>query len=186
MLGERAGWLRGFATTDWYEYDERPFTTALERDGFAWGGGLEHVVPVPGLESAAFSWGGSWRRFDSQATRDELLGFDGDYDHDAFGGAGRVRVALPWQLSADWGFGYQRERYANVNLVDALSDGGVGTATPRKRRDDVWETRLRLSRPFTRYLDLELSAGYLDQRSNVDVYDYDRWITGLVIRVHTP
>ena len=51
-LGPRAGWLRGFGDADWYDYDDQPFTTALERDGFEYGAGLEHVVPIPGLEGA--------------------------------------------------------------------------------------------------------------------------------------
>jgi tetratricopeptide (TPR) repeat protein len=185
-LGERAGWLRAFAGTDWYEYDEEPFTTALERDGFAWGGGLEHVLPIPGLRNVGFSLRGSWQRYDSEAERDALLGFDGDYDHDAFGGSARLDVALPWRIRAEWGAGYQREAYANPNLIDALTDDGVGTATPSRRRDDVWETRLRLSRPLSRLLDVDVSGAYLDQRSNVDVYTYDRWVTRLVVRVHTP
>ena len=185
-LGERAGWLRAFAVTDWYEYDEEPFTTALERDGFAWGGGLEHVLPIPGLRNIGFSLRGSWQRYESEAERDVLLGFDGDYDYDAFGGGARLDVALPWRVSAEWGAAYQREDYANPNLIDALTDGGVGTATPSRRRDASWETRLRLSRPVSRFLDVDVSAGYLDQRSNVDVYDYDRWVTRLLVRVHTP
>jgi tetratricopeptide (TPR) repeat protein len=185
-LGERAGWLRAFAGTDWYEYDETPFTPALERDGFAWGGGLEHVLPIPRLRSAAVSLRGTWQRYESQAERDELLGFEGDYDHDAWGAAARVYVPLPWRFSAEWGVAYQREAYAHPNLIDALTDEGVGTATPSRRRDRSWETALRLSRPVSRFLDVEGSAGYFDQHSNVDVYDYDRWVTGLLVRVHTP
>jgi len=185
-LGPRAGWLRGFGEADWFEYDEQPFTTALERDGFAWGGGLEHVAQIPGVRGATFSWYGSWERFDSQARRDELLGFDGAYDRDGFGGGTRVSLSLPWRFSADLGVSFLRERYANVNLIDALTDGGVGTATPSERRDGVWSTRLRIARPLTRFIDVELSAGYLDRRSNVDIYDYDRWVSGLAVRVHTP
>lgn len=185
-LGPRAGWLRGFGDVDWYEYDEEPFTTALERDGIAFGGGLEHVAPVPGLRNATLSWFGSWQRFESDATRDDLLGFDGDYDHDGFGGGVRMSLSLPWRLSADWGVSYLREDYANLNLIDALTDDGIGTATPSRRRDGVWETRLRIARPLTRFLAVELSAGYLDRHSNVDLYDYDRWVSDLAFRVHTP
>ncbi len=185
-LGPRAGWLRGFGDADWYEYDDEPFTTALERDGFGYGAGLEHVAPVPGLENASFSWYGSWHRFDSDATRDELLGFDGAYDQDAFGGGARVSVSLPWRVTADFGFSYLRELYANLNLIDALTDNGIGTATPSRRRDGVWNTRLRIVRPLARFIDIELSAGYLDRHSNVDVYDCDRWVSGLAFRVYTP
>ena len=185
-LGPRAGWLRGFGGADWLEYDEKPFTTALERDGIAYGGGMEHVAPIPGLRGATFSWYGSWERFDSQARRDELLGFGGAYDRDGYGGGTRVSLSLPWRLSADLGVSFLREDYAHLNLIDALTDDGVGTATPSARRDNVWSTRLRIIRPFTRFIDLELSAGYLDRQSNVDVYSYDRWVSGLAVRVHTP
>lgn len=185
-LGPRAGWLRAFADTSWYEYDDEPFTSALERDGFGYGAGLEQVAPIPWLENASFAWFGSWHRYDSDATRDELLGFDGAYDLDGYGGGARVSVALPWRLRADFGVSYLREDYANPNLIDALTDDGVGTATPSRRRDGVWDTRLRIARPIARYVDLELSAGYLDRSSNVDVYQYDRWVSGLAFRVHTP
>lgn len=185
-LGARAGWLRGFGDTDWYDYDDEPFTTALERDGFGWGGGLEHVAPVPGVENATFSWYGSWHRYDSDAKRDELLGFDGAYDQDNFGGGARVSVALPWRVSADLGVSYLREQYANANLIDALTDAGVGTATPSHRRDGVWDTRVRIVRPLSRFIDVEVSAGYLDRHSNVDVYNYNRWVSGLAFRVYTP
>jgi len=97
-----------------------------------------------------------------------------------------MSLSLPWRMSADWGVSYLREAYANLNLIDALTDDGIGTATPSRRRDGIWETRLRIARPLTRFLDLELSAGYLDRHSNVDLYDYDRWVSGLAFRVHTP
>ena len=97
-----------------------------------------------------------------------------------------MSIALPWRFSADWGFSYLREQYANANLIDALTDDGIGTLTPSKRHDNVWETRLRIARPLTRFMDVELSAGYLDRASNVDVYHYDRWVSGLAFRVHTP
>jgi tetratricopeptide (TPR) repeat protein len=185
-LGPRAGWLRAFGNTNWYGYDEVPFSSALERDGFAFGSGLEHGVRIPGLEDAFFSWFGSWGRFDSQATRDPLLGFEGDFDRDGYGGGARLSTALPWRFAADFGFSFLREDYANDNLVDFLTDDGVGGGTPRKRRDGVWEARLRLVRPVTRFIDLEFSTRYGDHSSNVDLYDYDRWVSGLAVRIHTP
>ena len=97
-LGPRAGWLRAFGNTSWYGYDETPFSSALERDGFAFGSGLEHGARIPWLPNAVFSWFGSWGRFDSEATRDSLLGFDGDFDRDGYGGGARVSTALPWRV----------------------------------------------------------------------------------------
>jgi tetratricopeptide (TPR) repeat protein len=187
-LGPRAGWLRGFAGTDWYGYQDRPVSTALERDGFAWGGGLEHGVPLPWLRWGSVVWYGSWERYDSQAQRDTLAGidFDGDYDRDGYGGGVRLNAALPWRISGELGVSYLRESYANTNLTDALTDDGVGTDTPERRLDGAWTTGLRLVRPFGRFIDLEVSARYVDRQSNVDVYDYDRWVSGLAVRIHTP
>jgi len=185
-LGPRAGWLRAFGNTSWYGYDETPFSSALERDGFAFGTGFEHGARIPGFRDAVFSWFGSWGRFDSDATRDPLLGFEGDFDRDGYGGGARVSSALPWRFSADLGFSFLREEYANDNLVDYLTDEGIGSATPRKRRDAIWEARLRLVRPITRFIDVELGVRYGDHASNVDLYDYDRWVSGLAVRIHTP
>ena len=41
-------------------------------------------------------------------------------------------------------------------------------------------------RPVARFIDLELSTRYGDHASNVDLYDYDRWVSGLAVRIHTP
>jgi tetratricopeptide (TPR) repeat protein len=185
-LGPRAGWLRAFGNTSWYGYDETPFSSALERDGFAFGTGFEHGARIPWLPEAWFTWFGSWGRFDSQATPDPLLGFEGDFDRDGYGGGARVSTTLPWRVWADLGFSFLREEYANENLVDYLTDDGVGTANPRRRRDGVWEARLRLVRPVTRFVDLEFSTRYGDHSSNIDLYDYDRWVSGLAVRIHTP
>jgi tetratricopeptide (TPR) repeat protein len=185
-LGPRAGWLRAFGDTSWYGYDETPISTALERDGFAFGSGLEHGFRIPVLRDTVFTWFGSWGRFDSEAKRDEWLGFDGDFDRIGYGGGARVSTTLPWRVSAHLGFSFLRENYQNRNLIDFLTDDGVGTATPRRRRDGVWDVRLRLVRPVTRFIDLEVSARYSDHASNVDLYDYDRWVSGLAVRVHTP
>jgi Tfp pilus assembly protein PilF len=185
-LGPRAGWLRGFGETTWYGYEEKPFSSALERDGFAYGSGLEHVVPVPGLRETSFSWYGSWARFDSEGVHDDLLGFGNAYDRTGFGGGARMGTLLPGRIYAEAGFSLLRELYAHQNLVDALTDNGVGTANPSKRRDFVWETRLRLSRPITRWIELEATLRYADRASNVDLYDYDRWVSGFAVRFETP
>jgi tetratricopeptide (TPR) repeat protein len=185
-LGPRAGWLRAFGDTSWYGYDETPISPALERDGFAFGSGLEHGFRVPGLRDTVFTWFGSWGRFDSEASRDESLGFEGDYDRTSYGGGARVSTLLPWRIAMHFGFAFVRERYANRNLIDYLTDDGVGTATPSRRRDGVWDVRLRVVRPVTRFIDLEISTRYSDHASNVDLYDYDRFVSGLAVRIHTP
>jgi len=185
-LGPRAGWLRVFGGTSWYRYDETPASSALERDGFGYGSGLVHGLRIPGLEDAEFSWYASWERFDSDAKTDTLLGFEGDYDRTGYGGGARVSAALPWSIWGDLGVSYLREDYANENLVDYLTDDGVGTTSPKRRSDDVWEARIRLLRPVTRFVDLELSTRYSDNASNVDLYRFDRWVVGLAVRIHTP
>jgi len=97
-----------------------------------------------------------------------------------------VRVALPWQVAAELGASYLYERYANENLVDALTDDGTGALAPARRRDGFFETRLRLLRPVTRLVGIELLARYADRSSNVDVYSYQRWVSGLALNLSAP
>ena len=114
-----------------------------------------------------------------------MLGFDGDFDRDGYGGGARVSTALPWRISADLGFSFLREEYANENLVDYLTERGRGwdaasAATPSGRLGSAScvrspDSSTSSSRPAT-----------ATTRSNVDLYDYDRWVSGLAVRIHTP
>jgi tetratricopeptide (TPR) repeat protein len=182
-LGGRAGVTKLFVEGQRLDYDEDPFLSSLERTSWAWGGGLEHFLPVPRWRGAVVSVGTDFTRRDTAAQTD-LLGFEGAYDLDCWRTALRLRGPLPWQVDAAFDVLFDAERYHNPNVIDALTDDGVGTLSPRARRDDVWRVSLSLIRPVTRFADLQLRAYYTDRASNVDLYAYDRWITGVYVRVH--
>jgi hypothetical protein len=125
----------------------------------------------------------SARRVDlnTSAERD-LLGFEGDYDNVRYEGSALIHLPLArgFALSAQLLLG--RERYLNRNLVDALTDGGVGTTDPERRRDTLFESRLAIERPLGRLVTVEVAWRYAQAISNVDLYDYDRHVLGTYLR----
>ena len=181
-IGERIGVISLFAEGERVDYDEEPPLSAFERTGWAYGGGLEHYVPIRvGEETAWFSIGASFSRRDTEAERDPLLGFSGDYDHDRWRATLRSHLPLPWQLRAILEVGFDAERYANPNLTGFLSE-----LSDDERSDDVWTAGLTLSRPVSRFVDLELAWRFTDRASNLALFSYDRHVVGLSIRAHTP
>jgi tetratricopeptide (TPR) repeat protein len=181
-LGDRAGVLRAFAEGERLAYQEDPDIAAFERSGFAWGGGLEHYLPIAvGEDRAWLSLGAGFRRLETDAGSDALLGFSGDYDHDRWRGSLSSDLPLPWQVRATARVVFDYERYANPNLTGFLTE-----FVRDERADEVWTTELALARPVTRLVDLELLWGFCDRASNVDLFSYDRHVVGLSVRAHTP
>ena len=62
-----------------------------------------------------------------------------------------------------------------------ITDDGVGTVDPRKRRDTLIEGRLSIGRRLGRFLKLELGYRGTRRISNVDLYGYERHVVGLYI-----
>ncbi len=184
-LGPPAGLVRLHAVGTRSEYDEEPIFASLERDGWSYGVGLEHIVALPLREGAWTAWGGGYTRFDTEAETD-LLGFDGAFDRHEGSAQVRLHVPLVYAVAADLRVGFDAERYDNRNLIDGLTDGGVGRPDPRRRRDDVWNVGAVLTRPLGRFTEVEVAWGFTDRASNVDLYAYDRHVVGLTVRVQTP
>jgi hypothetical protein len=89
-------------------------------------------------------------------------------------------------VTADALFTFDGELYDNPNVIDALTDGGVGTPSPKKRRDTVWRTGVILTRAVTRFTDLQFFWHFTNRNSNVDFYSYERSMVGLHVRAYTP
>ncbi len=186
-VGPRFGALRLYGEAERLSFDGDPSLEPLERDGWAYGGGLEHYGTVADARGLWFASGVGYTRRDTDAERDDLLGFDGAYDHHRWQLLVRAGVELPLSLKLAGDVQFQLEDYDHENLVDLLTDNdGLGDANPDARRDQVWRIGLRLSRPVTSVVDAELSWSFTDRASNVDVFSYDRHIAGLAFRVRTP
>jgi tetratricopeptide (TPR) repeat protein len=181
--GERGGVLRLWGRYQWVRYENPPLFSSLERDGEGYGVGIEHFFALPGLPRAWAGWLFDWRRSLTDAEPD-LLGFEGDYDHDRYRGGLRGHVGLPWSFSLDGAATLAQERYLNDNLVDFLSRLLSGEAgRPRRREDLVVDTRLALTYELSRRIDIELQWSFLERLSNADLYDYDRNSLGLAVRL---
>lgn len=183
-LGDTLGVSRLYADAERRSDFEEPTLASLDQDGFAWSAGLEHTVPFPGWSGGTVTLGGRFSRFDASAGVD-LFGFEAAYDNDRWDAGVVVTLPLRFETalvaSASVGF----ERYANANVIDFLTDDGIGDATASRRRDVVAEYALTLSRPLLENLHLDVSYRLTDRASNVDLYAYDRHVMGVVLRFAT-
>ncbi len=179
-LGPAEGLSRVWGVFERRRYQDRPSLSSLERDGLAFGGGLEHGLTLP-RTPARITLGASWTRDATDGERD-ALGFDAAYDRDRT--AGHLRLAVPtvWQIVLYAGLTYAYDAYAHRNLFDFLTDDGVGRGDGRVRRDHVLDGRVVLVRPLGRWLQAELAWQATRQSSNVDVYDYGRHRVGFTLR----
>ncbi len=187
LLGPRAGVLRFFAEGEMLDYDETVFLSSLDRDASGWGGGLEHAVAIPGWETAWAALETAFQRLDTEARADPL-GFQGAYDRDTWRARLRLSLPLRWRLRTDLAYGLAHERYHHRNVIDfltgVLGGGSLDPNSARRRRDWVHDLWIRLVQPVTRFADAELSWRYFDRASNVALYDYDRHVVGLAVRLH--
>jgi tetratricopeptide (TPR) repeat protein len=181
-LGRRTGVLRVYANGERAEYEDAPFVDSLERDGWVYGGGAEHVVRLGRESDLWLAWGGRYSRRDTEAGRDEL-GFEGAYDADLWQGSLRLAGFLPFEVRARAELYFDAHLYDNPNLIDALSEG---LESPSRRRDMVWTSLLTLRRALYRNVELELYAQFADIDSNVDLYSYRRGLTGMRLRAALP
>jgi tetratricopeptide (TPR) repeat protein len=180
-LGPRLGALRLHAEATRRSYFEDPLFTSLDRDATTFGGGLTHFAAIPGRPGAWGSASIGFAKTRTDAGRDPL-GFRGDYDHVTWRAGASAHTPLVRDLALNASLQLTRDRYLHHNLIDALTDGGVGTPDPDRRRDTVLQLRLAVERPLTRHVDLELAWRFTRQISNVDAFDYDRHVLGLYLK----
>ena len=120
----RAGVAAPHADGERLDYDDAPLFESLERSGWSYGGGAEHLLPFASERGGWIAWGGCYLRRDTDATRDEL-GFAGAYDDDRWRGSLRGAIPLPFQIRARAELVFDAELYANRNVIDALTRGSA-------------------------------------------------------------
>ncbi|MBY0399800.1 tetratricopeptide repeat protein [Myxococcota bacterium] len=184
-IGPRAGVARIFAAFEVADFHGRVAFDAWKRDSLAGGLGLEHTLPLP-LPDSSVSLSASWLRTITEATPDGSPdGFDGDFDNDSYRFRAVGRIALPWSLRAQLETSYSRDEYLNDNFAHALETFANGQLELEARRDDVLSGRISLSRPIVRHTRLELYWRGARRISNVDLFDYDKQLVGLLVHVAT-
>lgn len=184
-LGRRAGALRLVGQLEHRAFDTRPLLPSLERDGWVWGGALEHVVPLGFRRGAWISTSFRYRRTDTEGARD-LFDLDSAFDANRYDLRLRSEIPLVFGVRLEAVALAGTERFDNANVIDLLTDDGVGDPTPSKRRDWIYEFRAALVRPLGRFVELELALRSTHRVSNVDVYAYERRIAGVYVTVHGP
>jgi tetratricopeptide (TPR) repeat protein/transposase len=181
-LGPHSGLLRLHAGGERLEYEDDPLFDSLELSGWAYGGGGEHLVPLGREGSGWLGWGGSYQRRDTKASRDEL-GFRSAYDGDRWRASLRSALSLPFQIRARAELAFDAELYDHRNLVDALTEN---PGAPDRRQDFVWSSAVSLRRKLVGNVEIELHAGFTDRDSNVDLFAYQRAMTGLRLHAAIP
>ncbi|HVH18715.1 MAG TPA: tetratricopeptide repeat protein [Myxococcota bacterium] len=182
LVGPQAGVLHLYAVGQRDEFEDEPLFESLERDSWSYGAGAEHMLRLGHERDAWLSLGGRWGQRTTDAQKD-LLGFEGAYDADLWQGALRASTSLPFEIRARAELFFDAELGHNRNIIDALSEG---PDSPARRRDLVWTSTLAFRRPLYRNVELEVHAQFVDRDSNVDVYGYQRAITGLRLRADFP
>lgn len=184
-FGPRAGVSRLFAAFELAEFHRESTLEAWHRDSISGGLGVEHTLPLP-PKGSTLAVSASWLRTVTQAEPDGSPdGFDGDFDNDSFRLRAAGRLVLPWSLRAQIEAGYSHDEYLNDNFALALESLGTGRLEIEKRRDDILTGRIGLSRPLVRHTRLEAYWRGTRRSSNVDLFDYDKQIVGLVFHVAT-
>lgn len=184
-FGPRGGVTRLFGAFEIAEFHGDPGFDAWDRDSLSGGLGMEHTLPLPPADSSV-SLSASWLRTVTQASPDGSSdGFDGDFDYDSYRLRALGRVALPWSLRAQLEASYSRDEYLNDNFAHALESLANGALEIEARRDDVVSGRIALSRVLVRHTRLEIYWRGTRRLSNVDLFDYDKQVVGLLVHVST-
>lgn len=142
-----------------------------DRDGYGVVAGVEHAVVL--RDGATVVRAGPLVEF-YEAEGDEWDGW-------GVGAEIGVRQALPYSFVIDTQARYVYRPYANPSTYpdpDDLVSGVQYDLDRDDRRDHFFEVDVRLERPITERLTATLRYGYLDNDSNVAVFDYDRHLVG--------
>ena len=179
-LGRRTGVLRLHAGGERLEYDEDPQFDSLERSGWTFGGGAEHLLPLGQERQTWITWGASYQRRITEAGSDSLC-CEANYDGDRYRASLRGSTPVLFGVSARAELHFDVERYDNRSVIDGINENN-DFASPQRRRDFVWNPRLSLRRALYRGVELEVFGSYTDRASNVELYGYQRAQTG--VRLH--
>ena len=176
---------RLYFQTEKIRYQEDPLLASLSHNGTNYALTLEHYAPLWRHRAAWGSAGITVSKANNPSSRSaDLLGFDDAYSHRAARGTLRLNFPVGWKLTTDVSASFAYQRYANPNVLDGLFEQ-VFLDQAERRRDSVVEGTIAVSRLLTKHTHVELRWRGSLQRSNVELYSYDRNIVGLYLKTQT-
>ena len=150
-----------------------------DRDGEGITPGVEHTVYLAALATDVTARY-AWHRYDA----------DGDeYSHHAHELRLTTATRLPARLRLDTAIDYTRKSFRHPSTFPDPRDLEANRQYPLSdadREDDVWQLAVGLERPVSRRVSVALRYRYLDNDSNVAVFDYRRQIAGAYVTVSYP
>jgi tetratricopeptide (TPR) repeat protein len=152
-----------YAFTDASYEDSDRFLTNSERDGQTHEGALALFVPLTDKVNLVAS--GKYG----------MISADVDWKEygDAQGSLG-LMASLPWDVAMAVSGSYEDKQYSDP-------DENFLAETTDDRHDTTWTASVSLSRPILSWLSVSVSYLFTDNGSNIDSYEYDRSVTGVVL-----
>jgi tetratricopeptide (TPR) repeat protein len=143
---------------------------ARNRDGWGIAAGAEHTLAL-GVWDTELTGGLSYLRYGARGT---------EYTYQGVGSWIGSETPLPWDsvLRTQIGYAYLPFRHASTypeTVSPAL------TYQNADRSDDRWRYQVELEKYLTEELSVSARWSWLDNSSNVAVFDYDREITGVYL-----
>jgi hypothetical protein len=143
---------------------------ARNRDGFGLAAGVEHTLPLPSLATDLIG-GVSYLRYSARGT---------EYTYQGVGTWIGSETSLPFDsvLRTQIGYAYLPFRHASTYPETVTP---AFTYQNADRSDDRWRYQVELEKFLTDTLSASLRWSWLNNSSNVGVFDYDREITGVYV-----
>lgn len=180
---ERWGLFELRASAERRDYTDEPALPSLVRNGWRGGASLKYARSIALWAPALLSAQISYARTRTDGEKD-LFGFDPAFESHLGSLDVGLRAPLPLKMRLDARLGLAREAFDAENVIDFLSDNGVGDPNPDRRLDHAIDAQLSLTRHLTEWLELEVRLRETRHFSNVDLYDWDRLMIGTQLRMH--
>lgn len=150
---------------------------ARNRDGWGLAAGIEHTYPLPSLETDLYG-GASYLRYSARGK---------DYTFQGVGTWIGTETALPFDsvLRLQVGYTYLPYRHSSTfQDPDAPGQTIPTTQYPLRsidRSDERWSYHAEIEKYLSDSLSASVRWSYLNQNSNVDVFEYNREIIGVYV-----
>jgi len=143
---------------------------ARNRDGLGLAAGVEHTLPLRGL-ATELRGGVSYLRYSARGT---------EYSYQGVGTWLGTETALPFDVVLRTEIGYAVLPFRHASTYPETVTPALAYENA-ERKDERWLTEVELEKFLTDALSASLRWTYLDNGSNVAVFDYDREIVGFYL-----